>query len=465
MTAWTKRLIALGLWIPFVLYGTHAGLRAIDRSVTPFPTSPLPERNKSELAKSEAKKKTRAARDELEAAAAFLSEENGPQKAVLVERNWVAKNSLQAFAPMPGSAFGGDQKKRFEELAASEGKLRTERDRIHNWLRGAVPPNAEGHLKNFGETLLEDLQKAGGAESEVTELHLKATHKCAVAFAELLAKEYEKEIGKREMPLAKSKPLNQDAEALLKMHLGYRNLTETSPGAQSNPTLKALSDRILDDEDEWKARRVLLDLFAEVPAEKSPENAKVWFKNVDDQFGKIKDIKTKTLIRDKVQDFCSAYIPEKLALDVEVLVENKPFSRGVVSVRYKKNGEYLDIYPALTEDPDGLNEETATKYPPPAGAVMDQFMRAGSSINTNLVKPTKKSQAAFEYSRQRKDLKTDRWTSATAAKIVKAGAVDADLWNQLSRIGKPKDEVLYNVYNRLKIVQESIDKYRLNLFP
>lgn len=464
MTAWKKRLIALALWVPFALYAAHVVSRAIDHSVTPFPTSPLPEREKAAKAKAEVKAKADAARAELKAAAAFDPEEIGPHKAVLAERNWAAKNALQVNDPKPDFKFGGDRKKRFEELAVSQGDLTEKRGKISAWHMREVPPDASAHLKDFRDTLLKELRDAEAAESEVIGMDLRATYKCAMASVRPLAETYEREVGKKVLPLVGSKHLMEDAKALLQMHREYRTRTDASPAAQNDLALKGLLERMFGDEADWTARLELLDLFAEEPTEKSPENAKAWFEKVNALYGKLKDEKTKTLIRSKVQHFCNAYVPEKLALDGEVIKGKDRVERSAIKVRYRyKVGKpFRDTDALLTADPGGLNEFTARdKAQTPKDAEFDAFTHNESPVD---VEPTPQSKAAFEYFKHRQNLTTDTWTATTVASIIgKAGPDGGDLWNQLSRIGKTAGA--YNVYNRLKIVQESIEKYRKNLFP
>src|SRR5262249_49776854 len=105
-------------------------------------------------------------------------------------------------------------------------------------------------------------------------------------------------------------------------------------------------------------------------------------------------------LRDKVQEFCEAFIPRTVALDEFVLIDGKKVQRGMVRVKYF----LADGTPEranLTAEVNGLNEfNLAEKYP--GENTLVTF--GGAEYTPKQLQPTALSRAAVAYSLARSEV-------------------------------------------------------------
>jgi hypothetical protein len=107
--------------------------------------------------------------------------------------------------------------------------------------------------------------------------------------------------------------------------------------------------------DDCTAREELLELFGKPDLFTNAAGASAWLREVGVQYRKTKDEKTRQLIREKVQEFSNAFIPEVARLDDTVLLRGKAVDRAKVTIRFNKMGGAV-MREKLSGDLDGVNE-------------------------------------------------------------------------------------------------------------
>lgn len=466
MSGWTKRLIALALLVPFGLYAANAISAALDRSAAPLPASQAPDRAKSEALRADAKAKADRARNEIQAAVSYRSDDAARHKDILAERNWLVRNA-QSF-DQSNAKFGGKFKDVFQDAYKSQEAVRVAQQAIDDWLSPShkIPPDAMADLKECRDTLIGDYRRAGGPPVRAAELELRCLRKTEIeCYARFLA-EFDTAVKEAAIPFSGSARLVADGKDLVQVQKDFQTVYTATPELQDKMRLE--SDTVAGDEKESRALLELLELFAVDPAGATPKAGGDWLDRVNALYANLKSARTKKLLQQKTQQFCDAFLPPKLALDDELTFQGKPAKRSDVKVRYVHDSdrEKFELQP-LTADPEGRNERTApdrAKSPPPASHSFHRFILGGNSANAAEVAPTARSVAAFDYHAVRQDIAADGWTAKSVAKLLaKAGPPDAEaaaLWNGLARIGKSGE---YKAYNRLTVLAASIEKCR-NLF-
>ncbi len=472
LTPWKKRFIALGLWVPLGLYVAQLVVETVNRSATSIPVPKLPERDVWEKKSAETKARAGLAKAELEAAARFeVPAAKGSFQGPLENRAWALENARLFLAPgTTDQAFGGEKKEDFRQLYNMQAGLRRQELRLDGWLNQPVSKGAVTYLAAFQESYLKPYREAGAAPEMLIKYELRARHKIAIAFGEDLGKQYDDFVKKAGIPLDQAEELVGLTNDLLKMHSDYNTVVSPlTPAERDSGLIHALDQDMTKGYEDWTARSELLVLFAEDPVKLVPARAAEWFKDVNTLYVKLKVSSTKKVIETKVQQFCNAFLPNKLALDEIVLVgiDKRTINRTNINVRYKYNAApfYRDPEPVLTDDPTRLNERTAEKYQVPADAIFDRFTRNGSPVD---VEPTSLTKASFAYLEARQDVLSGGWTRGNVSEmIVKAnksglpGPDNAHVWNQLSLVGVKGE---YMVYKRLKIVEKALKDYP-DLFP
>jgi hypothetical protein len=462
MSSWTKRLIALGLWVPFGAYAARELTLTLDRSVPAMSDAKLPERDKATKGRAAAKAAADATKADVQAVA-FFQPGAGAFKDALTERFWAVENARLALDPGPNvPVFGGALKNEFAAAFGAQRILIEARLKLDAWFDRPVAKNAVAYLTDFLENYLQPYLDAKPPQAEAAVYDLRGRHKIAVASAAELAKRYADAVRESGVPLARSPELTRDAADLLKMYTNFKDVLAKRPVTEQNTTpLKPLAAQLAADEEDWRARNDLLVKFAVDPPGLAPEDAKKWFKDVNTQVGRLKDAATKAIIRDKVQQFCDALIPKKFALDSLVMVSTRTVERSDLKARYAKDGKLDSTFPVLTDDPDLLNEMTA-KTKGPRGLLFDSFyLDASGGIDPNVVKPTAKSKASLAFLAARATVpEKNGWTRDTVARLLeKAGPAetgDKHRWDDLILLGKRGE---YKVYERLKIVEGAISQY------
>jgi len=460
MSPLTKRMIMIGLWIPFAAYAAREWTGTVGRSAGSMPVSQKPDRDKAAKAKAEKKYKADVARDEVQASVSFTSVKNkSDYKEALTEREWAMKNAQPFFDGAnfrDKPTFGGEHAMRFEPLFEQVKKLVDCEKEFEKWYKRDVKPPLASALRELDDDILKPFSDNKAPQDMSSKYSLRGRYRVLDEIAKQLAKDYDKRLSESKMlPVSRSDEILPKIEAVLKLHAECNGIDA--------PSVKLDTGR---DEQDWKARLELLNLFAKNPVSLTPPESTEWFDDVNKYYGHLKDAATKRLIREKVQQFCGQYVPDRLALDEYILVDGKPMKREEMKVRYKADGKFLDLY-RLSTDPKGLNERNAEKAPPdaPPGTLLNTYVRGANSYPPDDVKATPLSAAAFDYFKARQDVPGNGWNRKTMLLLFdKAGPAapgSEHIWNNLSRLMVAD---LYKVYDRLKIVEEAIKTYTA-LFP
>jgi|GEM_PF-2964679 len=188
--------------------------------------------------------------------------------------------------------------------------------------------------------------------------------------------------------------------------------------------------------DECAAREELLDLFAKDDLFTNAAGVAAWLKQVGAQYRKTKDERVRMLIREKLQEFCDAFIPETARLDDDVLVRGKLVPRKDVVIKYQEEAGGAVMRKPLSGDLDGVNEfNLAKKYPGDTTFVV--YM--GSEEYPKDLKPTPQSQAAVLYNGERKKLADSttmpKWTAKSVDELKKKCEAQKDLVDLLQTPG------------------------------
>lgn len=183
------------------------------------------------------------------------------------------------------------------------------------------------------------------------------------------------------------------------------------------------------------ARKTLLDLLAEDKLFEKAGGAAAWLGRVGAAYRKS-DPRTRALIRDKVQEFCDAFVAPVAQLDDEVLLEGKRVARASVRVVYAPRAGADDVFAKLALEADGLNEHTLPTKPPGVNPyLVHDAGNMSRSLAVGKLKPTDLSAAAVAYNAaRRKVVETPgraKWTPNSLAELKKACGGNEKLVDQL----------------------------------
>src|SRR5262249_28917011 len=146
--------------------------------------------------------------------------------------------------------------------------------------------------------------------------------------------------------------------------------------------------------------------------------AAAWLSQVAAQHADTKDKRAAEMIRDKVQEFCEAFIPATVRLDERVLIRGKEVPRKAVEIKYIENGETKRA--PLSDDPDGLNEFNVEKRHPGESTFV---VHGGATEFPKDLKPTELSTAAVAFQAARKSVGDGatgpKWTATSVAVLKK----------------------------------------------
>lgn len=206
-------------------------------------------------------------------------------------------------------------------------------------------------------------------------------------------------------------------------------------GADLAPVLLKLAEEKKPLLDGSAARKVLLDLFAEEKLFEKPGGAAAWLKRVGEEYRRS-DPGTRKLIRDKVQEFCEAFVAPAALLDDAVMLEGKRVPRASVRVVYAPRAGADDVFEKLSLDADGLNEHTlATKPPGVNPYLVHDTGNMSRSLALEKLKPTELSLAAVAYNKARRAVVEApgraKWTPNSLADLKKACGDAEKLVDQL----------------------------------
>jgi len=168
---------------------------------------------------------------------------------------------------------------------------------------------------------------------------------------------------------------------------------------------------------EWENREKLFSLPLNAPWGVAPDRLAGLLDDVTRLYDRLKPNDTgRVFIRQKLQDFCAAYIPPKLRLDPDVVFgfrdgKARLEPRGQVSVTYADDKKAY-----LSPDPDGVNEHNfLTKLPN-----VTEVGIPGSGLRPGNLKATAASTAAYRYFEARKAIADGSWTPAAVDRLVSA---------------------------------------------
>lgn len=484
MLVFQKWLVVCGALLPFGLYGTHAVWRSLE-----FPSAPpdvkgldMAEVENAKNMKEKIDKNTDKSKKNIQSAAMFDPPvEETPFKDVLSRRAWVAKNAV-AFDDFRETQFGGDKdiKDRFDELRKSLGDLGKIERELNDWFTRDIDPNALTALESF-KMLCAEYRKAKASPVRIADYEMRGRHAIANSFSTQLLKKYDLLIGKAVLPMKPSDATSfeKEMEELTKMYDQFDLIYSNAPEqARKNSRIEDLANSMAFSKAECQACNELCKLFFLDPVRMPPADITAWFLKVGSFMSKLSTSSTKALIKQKVQQFCAAVIPEKLALDDHVLnVDGTLFKRDQLRAMFEKNGgmntgdkDYFNERP-LSLDPAELNERTHgdMKFTPP-GYVPGMISHSNGTISPKRLKPTPRSVAAFDFFKARQQVPSDNgWKRVIVDQLLEAaaesGKTPGQQWDPLSLPGEPKQKP-YEVVQKLNAIRAAMTNVATqSLFP
>ncbi|QJW96774.1 hypothetical protein [Frigoriglobus tundricola] len=189
--------------------------------------------------------------------------------------------------------------------------------------------------------------------------------------------------------------------------------------------------------DQCRASLELLKLFARPDLFTNPDGAAAWLKQVGDQYADTKDEKTKALLREKVQEFCDAFVPEKVRLDDAVLLKGERVSRAEVKVKFPRGDGTSEIV-ELSAAADGLNEFNVTERHPGDST----FIKYNGEQYPKHLQPTDLSRAAVVFMSERNKVglgtRGPKWTVQSVTQLKNACEAKMELVDKMDRLKAPK---------------------------
>lgn len=166
--------------------------------------------------------------------------------------------------------------------------------------------------------------------------------------------------------------------------------------------------------DDWSVRERLLALLAEPELFNRPNGAADWLARMQAHFDKS-PADDRYRLREKVQEFCEAFIPRVVSLDEFVLIDGKRVPRGMVSIKYFPRADGTSERAKLTADVNGLNEfNVAEKHPGENTLVIV----GATEYTPRQLRPTELSKAAVEYVTVRAEVGTGTGAPKWSAKSI-----------------------------------------------
>lgn len=489
-----KWLIAVGILTPFVLYGAHPVWRSLE-PLMPAPTSDGPNLSKDEIDKMIKKANEKSAnikvdveqaRNDVQSAATFEPPAQKSEfKEILSQRAYAAKNTI-VFDDPPQPFVGDDNiQKKFKKLRDDQGELHKLESNLNknldDLLIGKMNQDARRELELFLKNLITPY-KVNASPVKVAEYEMRGRHAIAMAFSAQLLKEFNLRIEKNTLPLKSS----DDVETLLKgmndlidMCVQFDSVYIKAPDqAQKNPDMKRKNEEIRRLNYNWNEYKNLSELFSRDLVGMTPSKIEGWFVNVGSFMSKLSTDSTKTLINQKVQQFCGAVIPEKLALDDQVLyADGNLYKRGQLSAKFEKVGgntdakDYVESRP-LSFDPAELNERTyEDKKLSPPGYALGMIGYPKGTIAPKRLKTTPRSAAAFDYFKARQQVPSDNgWNRVVLDRMLEAAAESEKTpnqqWDRLSLLPGEVNQKPFDVLQKLKAIRAAMtDPRTQSLFP
>ncbi|MCS6865097.1 MAG: hypothetical protein RMJ56_12015 [Gemmataceae bacterium] len=219
-----------------------------------------------------------------------------------------------------------------------------------------------------------------------------------------------------------------------------------------DPTLRANLEARGNIADECIAHEELLKLLGQDDLFTNATGADAWLAQVAARYRRTKDDALRAIIREKVQEFCEAYIPPQAQLDREVILNGRPVPRKNVVIKFIEQPSGKVQRQPLSADDEGLNEWTAPKRYSPESTFVEYM---GSEHYLQELRATRLSQVAVMYNAARKQLtestERPRWTQKSAERLKKACEIDKDLVDQLESRGSSSGRAA-KIWTRLNIL-------------
>jgi hypothetical protein len=221
------------------------------------------------------------------------------------------------------------------------------------------------------------------------------------------------------------------------IHLLNTDAARAEEEKKLEATLRAQVDATNAITEDCKAREELLVLFAKEDLFTNSGGASAWLGQVGAQYRKTKDEKTRRLIREKVQEFCDAFIPDMARLDDKVLLKGKEVDRKDVVIKYQMSVGGMVVREPLSGALDGANEfNLKDKRPGDSTFVVHK----GAEEYPKDLQPTNLSRAAILFNGLRKQLADNtavpRWTAKSVDELKKKCEAQKELVDQLQTLNK-----------------------------
>jgi hypothetical protein len=488
-----KWLLAVGILTPFVVYGAHPIWRSLEPLI-PASTEGGPNLSKDEIDKmiKKANEKSasikvdveKARKDVLSAATFEPSAQKSEFKEILSQRAYAAKNTIAFGDPLPSFVGDDNIQKKFKNRHDDQGELHKLESNLNknldDLLIGKMNQDARRELELFLKNLIIPY-KVNASPVKVAEYEMRGRHAIAMAFSAQLLKEFNLRIEKNALPINPSDatPLLKGMDDLIDMCAQFARVYSNAPDqARKNPNMERKSIEMLGLDAEWQACKELSNLFSCDPVGMTTSDVADWFVKVGSFMSKLSTDSTKALIKQKVQQFCGAVIPEKLALDDHVLiVDGTRFRRDQLWARYEKFNAGLgdkDRFKRLplSSYPAGLNERTHgdQKFSPP-GYEPSMIDTPAELVPADLFKPTPRSAAAFDYFKARQQVPSENgWKRVVLDRMLEA-AVESEKtpgqqWDRLSLLPGEANQKPYDVLQKLNAIRAAMTNLGTqSLFP
>lgn len=192
------------------------------------------------------------------------------------------------------------------------------------------------------------------------------------------------------------------------------------------------------------ARAELLGLFARDDLFTNPTGAAAWLKAVAARYERAPDDKARAQIREKVQEFCDAFLPPAALLDDEVLLRGKGVPRKHLVVKYAPVAGAAPVRKPLAAEVDGPNEVTLATRPPGENVFV---VHEDAEHLPGDLKPTPLSAAAVAYTAARQKPPAGaagpRWSARSVEALKLACEGQRELVDQLKVPGGGGDPKLW----------------------
>jgi hypothetical protein len=344
--------------------------------------------------------------------------------------------------------FTSKLKPRYDEWMVGQAKLRTDAQAVTDWLARPLKitsvPEAEKAVTELTTLTNQYIARSRFADkSKATLWRLRGRLAVIDSLTTLADSQYQTAI-RVKLPL----DVNAGTTAVSTLRALREQIAalraELKQADEDRITLDATFRATIEDKglvaDDFAAREELLSLFAKPDLFTNATGATAWLKLVVAQFAKTKDEKVRGLIREKVQEFCDAFIPLVVDLDDDVLLRGKPEPRKGILISFEPTLGAKAISKPLVRSADGFNEFEIAKKAPGFNALV---RAGGGEYELATLKPTPLSKLAVAYNLERKklsDVTAPRWTPKSLEELKMMCEMQKELVDQLKVPGEPKKD-------------------------